>query len=315
MTTILADFLRTADHDSLRDIAYLAQGKLHPDFHPQVLGMSDRLILKAVSKSSGYQEDVVERMWIESGDTGTVAEKLMDGKGVVKGGSKQTSLDSLFEKPAPRKRQMSFEDMGIMESETSGLDVSEVMGGLRRIESTDGKRSQEGKINELMSLLKRATPVEARYICRIATGRMRVGAGDMTFLDALGEAFATKEDRPDIERAFNITCDMGLVAETIAKGGMDAIRAVSVSVGNPVKVMLAERLPSIPELVERFEGRCAMEFKYDGIRIQAHISRDSVKLYSRRLEDLPGSLPAIAEKGCADARGYGLRKMGCFLLQ
>lgn len=294
MTTILADFLRTADHDSLRDIAYLAQGKLHPDFHPQVLGMSDRLILKAVSKSSGYQEDVVERMWIESGDTGTVAEKLMDGKGVVKGGSKQTSLDSLFEKPAPRKRQMNFEDMGIMESESSGLDVSEVMGGLRRIESTDGKRSQEGKINELMSLLKRATPVEARYICRIATGRMRVGAGDMTFLDALGEAFATKEDRPDIERAFNITCDMGLVAETIAKGGMDAIRAVSVSVGNPVKVMLAERLPSIPELVEKFEGRCAMEFKYDGIRIQAHISRDSVKLYSRRLEDLTPNFPDVA---------------------
>ena len=124
---------------------------------------------------------------------------------------------------------------------------------------------------------------------------MRVGAADMTILDALAEAFATKEDRPAIERAFNVTCDIGLVAETIANGGMDAVRAIGVKVGSPVKVMLAERLPSISEVVEKMGGRCAMEYKYDGIRVQAHIGRDSVKLYSRRLEDLTSNFPDIAE--------------------
>lgn len=61
-----------------------------------------------------------------------------------------------------------------------------------------------------------------------------------------------------------------------------------------MKVMLAERLRSIPEVVERLGGRCAMEYKYDGIRIQAHIKKDSVKLYSRRLEDLTPNFPDVA---------------------
>jgi DNA ligase-1 len=110
----------------------------------------------------------------------------------------------------------------------------------------------------------------------------------------LASSFADKSDRPEIERAFNVTCDMGLVAETLASGGMDAVRNVTVTVGNPIKVMLAERLPSLAEVMERMEGKCAMEYKYDGIRVQAHISKDNVKLYSRRLEDLTKNFPDIA---------------------
>ncbi len=60
--------------------------------------------------------------------------------------------------------------------------------------------------------------------------------------------------------------------------------------------MLAERLPSVPELVEKMGGRCAIEYKYDGIRVQAHIGKDgSVKLFSRRLEDLTPNFPDIAQ--------------------
>jgi DNA ligase-1 len=127
-----------------------------------------------------------------------------------------------------------------------------------RIEETGSQDGKNGKLGILAGLLQNMGPVEARYICRIVTGRMRVGAGTMTILDALAEAFATKEDRPVIERAFNVTCDIGLVAETIAEGGMDAIRAIGVQVGSPVKVMLAERLPSISEVVAKMGGRCAM---------------------------------------------------------
>ena len=118
----------------------------------------------------------------------------------------------------------------------------------------------------------------------------------MTILDALAGAFGTKEDRPEIERAFNITCDLGLVAETLAAGGVEAVKRMKVTVGSPIKVMLAERLPSIPLILDRMGGKCAMEFKYDGIRVQAHISKDSVKLYSRRLEDLTSNFPDIASE-------------------
>ena len=264
MTSILADFLRTADKSELRSIVYLSQGKLHPDFVPGVLGMADRLVMKAIAKASGNPEDKVEKLTVETGDLGQVAETLISKK-------KQMALFS------------------------EELTVARVVKGLATIEGAEGKDSQDIKQKTLAGLLHDSNPVEARYLCRTVTGRMRVGAADMTILDALAEAFASKEDRPAIERAFNVTCDIGLVAETIANGGMGAVRAIGVKVGSPVKVMLAERLPSIAEVVEKMGGRCAMEYKYDGIRVQAHIGKDSVRLYSRRLEDLTSNFPDIAE--------------------
>ena len=264
MTSILAEFFRRADKGELRSIVYLSQGKLHPDFVPGVLGMADRLVMKAIAKASGNPDDKVEKLTIETGDMGQVAETMIS-----------------------RKKQMALF--------SEELTVARVVRGLTTIENADGKDSQDTKQKTLAGLLHDSGPLEARYLCRTVTGRMRVGAADMTILDALAEAFATKEDRPAIERAFNVTCDIGLVAETIANGGMVAVRAIGVKVGSPVKVMLAERLPSISEVVEKMGGRCAMEYKYDGIRVQAHIGRDSVKLYSRRLEDLTSNFPDIAE--------------------
>ena len=264
MTAILADFLRTADRAELRRIVYLAQGKLHPDFIAKELGMADRLVLKAISFTSGTPDRVAEDLWVKTGDPGEVAERLITKK-------KQTTLFA------------------------EELTVDRVYRGLMAIQDAEGKDSQDKKMKLLANMLHDSGPVEARYLCRIVTGRMRVGAGDMTILDALAEAFAAKEDRPAIERAFNVTCDIGLIAETIASGGMEAIGNIHVAIGSPIKVMLAERLPSVSEVVSKMGGRCAIEYKYDGIRVQAHIGKDSVKLYSRRLEDLTSNFPDIAE--------------------
>jgi DNA ligase-1 len=263
MTSILADLFRTLDPVTLRNVVYLSQGKLHPDFFPQKLGMSDKLVLKAISLTSGFSEDHAEKLWVKEGDPGAVAETLLKEK-------KQMALFS------------------------ESLTVDRVMKGLIAIECSEGKDSQERKMKLLANMLHDSNPTEARYLCRIVTGRMRVGAGSMTILDALASSFAERSDRPEIERAFNVTCDMGEVAETLASGGMDAVRGIKVHVGNPIKVMLAERLPSLAEVVEKLEGKCAMEYKYDGIRVQAHITKDSVKLYSRRLEDLTSNFSDIA---------------------
>ncbi|MGI6471510.1 MAG: ATP-dependent DNA ligase [Candidatus Methanomethylophilaceae archaeon] len=264
MTAILSDFFRSVETDEISDVVFLTQGKLRPDFYPQVLGMSDKLIIKAISSTVGMSESEVTEAVIEEGDPGSAAEKLITNK-------KQMAL---FSDP---------------------LTLRRVVNGLADIENAEGKDSQNRKTKLLSNLLHDSEPVEARYLCRIVTGKMRVGAGAMTVLDALADAFSKKEDRPEIERAYNITSDLGRVAHTVAEGGMEAIRAIEVSVGSPLKVMLAERLRSIPETVEKLGGKCAMEYKYDGIRIQAHIKKDSVKLYSRRLEDMTSNFPDVAE--------------------
>lgn len=273
MAEILAGFFRGVEPKDLRRVIYLSVGRLHPDFHPQELGMADKLALHAIASVSGRPLPEVEAIWRKVGDPGEVAESLIGGK-------KQMTL---FSEP---------------------LTFDAVIDDLTAIESASGRDSQGKKMKILARMLHDATPLEARYLCRIVTGRMRVGAGAMTVMDALAQAFATKEDRPDIERAFNVTCDMGLVAETLASGGMGAVRGIGVSVGSPIKVMLAERLRSLPEIMERMGGRCAFEYKYDGIRVQAHIRRgEGVKLYSRRLEDLTENFRDIADALAAQLEG------------
>ena len=267
MTDILAEFFRSMKPEEIRKTIYLSVGRLHPDFVPLELGMADKLVLKAIASVSGRRSEEVEDLWTKTGDPGEVAEMLIAKK-------KQMTL---FSEP---------------------LSFQNVIEGLTAIENASGKDSQDKKMKLLARMLHDSSPLEARYLCRIVTGRMRVGAGTMTAMDALASAFASKEDRPDIERAFNITCDMGLVAETLASGGLDAVKGIEVSVGNPVKVMLAERLRSLPEIMERLGGKCAFEYKYDGIRVQAHIKKGPggfVKLFSRRLEDLTSNFPDIGE--------------------
>lgn len=267
MTGILSEFFKTVEPSELRQIIYLSVGRLHPEFYPIELGMADKLVLKAITAVSGKSQKEVDELWIKTGDPGEVAEKLISKKAQM----------TLFSEP---------------------LTFKSVVDGLTLIETATGKDSQDKKQKHLVRMMHDSEPVEAKYLCRIVTGRMRVGAGAMTLMDALALAFATKEERPDIERAFNITCDMGLVAETLASGGMDAVRNIGVTVGSPIKVMLAERLRSLPDIMDRLAPKCAFEYKYDGMRVQAHIRKGPngfVKLYSRRLEDLTSNFPDIAE--------------------
>jgi DNA ligase-1 len=129
----------------------------------------------------------------------------------------------------------------------------------------------------------------------MVTGRMRLGVAAMTVIDALAVAFASKEDRDVIERAFNISSDLGKVGETLCREDIESIREMKVEVGSPMRAMLAERLPSPQEILDRMGGRAAFEYKYDGVRVQAHIRDGRVQLFSRRLEDLTEQFPDVVK--------------------
>ena len=160
MTDILSAFFRTVEPAELRQVIYLSVGRLHPEFYPQELGMADKLVLKAIASVSGRTPKEVEDLWIKTGDPGEVAETLISKK-------KQMTL---FSEP---------------------LTFQAVVEGLTLIETATGKDSQDKKMKHLARMMHDSGPLEARYLCRIVTGRMRVGAGAMTVMDALALAFAT----------------------------------------------------------------------------------------------------------------------------
>ncbi|MDI6858905.1 MAG: ATP-dependent DNA ligase [Methanocellales archaeon] len=264
MTGHLVELFRETPPDLIDRVVYLSQGKLYPDFVGIEMGMDEKLAIRSLSLSSGYSESKIESEWKRSGDLGlTAAEVLKERKQVT-----------LFREP---------------------LTVEKVYGNLEKIARATGPGSQYLKVKLLADLLGNASPDEAKYVMKAVTGKLRLGVADMTILDALAIAFAdAKEARSEIERAYNLSSDLGMVAGMLAKHGLGAIKDFKITVGKPIRPMLAERLTSIEEIIEKTGGRCAAEYKYDGLRVQAHVSSE-ITLFSRRLENITGQFPDVCD--------------------
>lgn len=264
MRSILSELFRPLPPAVLGPVLYLSQGLLRPEYEGVELGVADSLARRAVALAAGVDEPSVARRTETTGDLGTTVQELFGVQHRLAGGEP--------------------------------LTVSEVYAQLERIARAKGEGSQETKVQTLVALLARASPLEAKYLVRFVLGTLRVGVREMTILDALAAAFAegSKEARLRIEAAFNLSSDLGLVATTLAGAGLDGLAGIGLEVGRPVRPMLAEREPTLGKLLERLGGRAAVEYKYDGLRVQAHVGKDgTVRLFSRRLEEIGAQFPEL----------------------
>jgi DNA ligase-1 len=174
--------------------------------------------------------------------------------------------------------------------------VSETYGRVRKIAETGGEGSKDRKIGMIADMIGSATPTEAKYTVRYLLGQLRLGVGDSTIMEALSViGTGNREFKGEIERAYNICSDLGLVARELAGGGPKAIEGFKVTLFKPVRPALAERLPTAEQILERMHGTAAVEQKYDGFRVQVHKDGNTVKLFSRRLEDTTEMFPDIAK--------------------
>ncbi|UCE57503.1 MAG: ATP-dependent DNA ligase [Candidatus Bathyarchaeota archaeon] len=265
MTDYLAKFLKNTPNAVIEKVIYLTQGKLYPDFVGIEIGIAEKLAMRAVSRVTGHNEKEIEEDLKKTGDLGETAHKFL----------KKRTQTSFFSKP---------------------LTVESVYETLDRMAKLAGSGSMDLKINLLAGLLSDASPKEAKYVVRTVTGSLRLGIADMTVLDALAIGFGGgRETREDLERAYNISSDLGKVAKTVAEKGIESIRKFKVRVGKPIRPMLAERLSSPSEILEKLGGKCIAEYKYDGERVQAHKKGDEVTLFSRRLENISSQYPDGSE--------------------
>jgi DNA ligase-1 len=147
------------------------------------------------------------------------------------------------------------------------------------IAKTSGKRSVEKKISLLSGLFSKAQPFEAKFISRFVVGRLRLGAGDATVLEALSLAkLGSRKHRAQLERAYNLCSDLGVVARTLFENGLEGIDKIKVQIDYPIRMARCERLSSAEEIIVKI-GRCALEAKYDGFRCQIHKTGDRIEIF------------------------------------
>jgi len=261
MTDLLVELLKKTPLSVISKVVYLTQGKLYPDFLGVEMGVAEKLAIKALARASGARESQIQADLQTSGDIGETAQKFL----------------------SKRKQSTFF---------TKKLTVEHVYETLDKLAKTSGSGTVDTKMALLSSLLTDATAKEAKWIVRTVTSNLRLGIADMTVLEALAIAYGGgKEARELVERAYNISSDLGRVANIVADKGIEGIKNFKVMVFEPIRPMLAERLASPEEILEKFGGKCAAEYKYDGERVQVHKKDNKVVLYSRRLENISSQYP------------------------
>ncbi len=146
------------------------------------------------------------------------------------------------------------------------------------------------------NLLNDATYREAKYIMKFITESLRLGIADHTIMDALALAFTgNRIYRHILEKAYNVSSDLGIVARLLATKGLETVKSLQITLFKPIRPMLAERVRSSAECIEKMNGTAAAEYKLDGERIQVHKGKEKVELFSRRLEKITHHYPDITE--------------------
>lgn len=263
MTRSLSELFKRVDVSEIDKLVYLVEGILAPPYFGIDLGLGEKFAISAVSSAYGFSKKEVEDAYRDEGDLGLVAEKFAGKK-------KQASLSQ------------------------KEITVAYLYDQMVRIAKASGTGSQDMKIKILTELLNNASPVEAKYIVRFVTGELRLGVGEPTILDALSFSRAgDKSLREELDRAYNLSSDLGYVAKIFFEDP-ESIRKFSIQVFRPLMPALAERLSNGGDIVEKI-GPCAIEFKFDGFRVQCHKKGGKVEIYSRKLEVMTPMFPDVVE--------------------
>ncbi|MFL6498295.1 MAG: ATP-dependent DNA ligase [Nitrososphaera sp.] len=264
LTGHLVTLLKKTPASIIDKVTYLIQGKLYPDYEGIEMGVAEKMVIRAIASSSGKDVSEIVQVYQKTGDLGEATREAMKSK----------SQSTLFSEPMTVERVYSIFD---------------------KVAHTTGAGSQEIKLRLISSLLNDAMAAEGCYIIKFVMGQLRLGIADYTVLDALAIAFTgDKANRQVLENAYNVSSDLGTVARLLATKGLEAVSSIKIMLFKPIRPMLAERIRTSEEALERMGSKVAVEYKLDGERVQVHKGKDRVEFFSRRLEKITSHYPDIA---------------------
>lgn len=269
-TKKIAEFLKSARDEDLKEIILLIQGRVFPAYSEKEIGVADKMMTKVIASSTGNSENHVTREFRNTGDLGLSVKKLIESK-----------------------RQRTLADRE--------LRVKEVFEALKKLASVEGKGSQETKASLIKGLISHAKPDEAKYIVRTVLGQLRIGVAKGILRDSIASAFFEGSEGDErkkvvkaIEWAWFLRADYAEVAEIAKNQGMEGLSRVSIKLGKPYHVLLAEKAKNLEEALDKFENP-SVEFKYDGARVCIHKKGDSLWFFTRRLENVTKQFPDLVE--------------------
>lgn len=254
---LIAEYLQKLDEHSLQAAVMFLAGEVFPKGSGITLNVGFGTIMRSLSEIARLQPQEVQEIYIKHGDMGALAEY------------------------AVAKKQQG----PLLEHQ---LELPELQEQLRKIAGAAGAGAADAKRKILTGILINCSPLEAKYIVKIATGEMRIGA--VEGLVELGVAKAFGSEPAQLRQALLLSSDITHVAILAKRGSLSSVIMKPLV---PLSFMLADVMFSAEEIADYYAKPMICEFKYDGIRVQLHKFGEHVRMFSRRLEDVTGSFPEI----------------------
>ena len=179
---------------------------------------------------------------------------------------------------------------------TPSLTIAEVDGAFEAISRIAGTGSAAARAGAVHALMERATDDEQVLLRGLVHGELRQGALETSLVDAI--AAASGIPLASVRRAVMLRGAVGPVAVAALTEGQPAVEGFGLTVGQPVKPMLASAAPDLTAAFDKLAStgdasQVCVDTKLDGIRIQVHKRGDEVAVYTRSLDDITGRLPEV----------------------
>lgn len=294
-TNYLCQFLKTVVDEEIGDIILLLQGRAFPVWDQRTIGIADKSVVKAIVLATGLSLEKVEQTWKTTGDLGDAAAQCTTTK-------KQVTLFS------------------------EQLTVRKVLDNLQKTASIEGEGTVDRKLQLLAELLTSSTADEARYLVRTFLEDLRIGLGDGSMRDAIvwacfGDELGLKYDQQEndlalsdeqrttydhyvqtTQDAYDLTNDFARIT-ALARKGLGALKNITIEPGKPCNVMLYQKVKTVAEAFETVGKPAAFEYKYDGFHVVIHYHNNTIKLFTRRLEDVTQQFPDVVSIVTTNIRG------------
>jgi DNA ligase-1 len=286
ISQILKDLIHEKDPEP---IISLIRGSVFPVWDSRKIGVSDKLVLKALISSTGNSKEKIEKLLNKTGDLGEVAAELTKNK-------KQTILQS-----------------------NKKLTCEFVYNKIRELATLEGEGTVNKKIGIISEMLASASSEEAKFIVRTILEQLRIGTAEGTLRDAIiwvffGDKLKLKYDQktneftiPEetkkeyeyfaekVQHGYNLTNDFAEVYKIIKEDGIKGLEKITLKAGKPISVMLFQKVHDVEEAFEVVGKPAAFEYKIDGFRLQIHSKNGKITLYTRRLENVTNQFPDVVE--------------------
>jgi DNA ligase-1 len=261
----VADFLKTLNAEEIEPAVNLMVARAFPKYSQKTLDINWSTIVRILQSISSVDWKLFQTAMVSTGDVGSATKTLLEN-------SKTKKQTQLLQHP---------------------LTISEIRRTFEAVAQANGLGARQRKERLITTLLSQASPLEAKYLVKVFTGEMRTGLHEGLMEQAVASAFNVPLQ--EVQHASMVLGDIGEVAATLKTKGVEGLETVGFEVFRPVQLMLAQTVDSVQEALIEQGGVSALEYKYDGARVQIHVNSGDVRVFSRRLTDVTGSLPEVVE--------------------